>query len=379
MVQFDMNLRSFAFFIAAAAVGNVVTQSRACMMLPPAGSGADSLSVIDEEALIVWDAANQVQYFVRRATFRAKVDNFAFLVPTPTEPELADAEDGVFNALAEMVKPQVITKKRYAFQPVLLLALPFTSRVPHTFTDVSSELELAEPRVEVLHQQKVAGYDATVLRANDAQSLLGWLNENGFAFEPRIGDWLEPYVEKEWVVTAFKYAKSDGAHPVSLSTKAVRMTFGAEKPFFPYREPSEQGQRAGHERSLRIFFVGDTRIEGRLGMPGLEWPASTRFAAKRDGLSLILARALPPGVLADGHSYWLTEALDLSSVRQGDGADLFFHASPETRELTPPPIIRYSGTIGIPIVLDVVYMVPLIGFAVRRFRRRSVRRVATAG
>ncbi|MCA9610167.1 MAG: hypothetical protein KC619_31440 [Myxococcales bacterium] len=40
-----------------------------------------------EEALIIWDASRHRQHFVRRAAFGAGED-FGFLVPTPSRPEL---------------------------------------------------------------------------------------------------------------------------------------------------------------------------------------------------------------------------------------------------------------------------------------------------
>ncbi len=55
-----------------------------------------------EEALIVWDAAQQTEHFIRRANFAQARGSFGFVVPTPTRPALAEAEDGVFARLARL-------------------------------------------------------------------------------------------------------------------------------------------------------------------------------------------------------------------------------------------------------------------------------------
>lgn len=51
------------------------------------------VAVADESAIIVWDAATETQHFVRRASFRTDAEDFGFLVPTPSRPRLAEADD----------------------------------------------------------------------------------------------------------------------------------------------------------------------------------------------------------------------------------------------------------------------------------------------
>jgi hypothetical protein len=60
--------------------------------------------------------------------------------------------------------------------------------------------------VRVLDQQRVAGYDATVLEADSARALNEWLIKHHYVNRPDLTVWLEPYVKNRWKITAFKIA-----------------------------------------------------------------------------------------------------------------------------------------------------------------------------
>src|SRR5947209_2668282 len=66
-----------------------------------------SVEIAGETALIVWDEKARKQHFIRRASFQAQVPYFGFVVPTPTQPELAEAPDEVFTRLEDWTKPEV--------------------------------------------------------------------------------------------------------------------------------------------------------------------------------------------------------------------------------------------------------------------------------
>src|SRR5579862_9008472 len=70
------------------------------------GSDGRPVRVMDEAAVIVWDAGSHTEHFIRRATFNTAARDLGFLVPTPTKPELASADDGVFRQLEERMKPE---------------------------------------------------------------------------------------------------------------------------------------------------------------------------------------------------------------------------------------------------------------------------------
>lgn len=338
----------------------------ACMIVLPPGA-SDQVAIAQEDAIIVWDAASKTQHFIRRASFDARADDFGFLVPTPTEPKLVEAEGDSFTRLAAAVKPEIITKHDYEYTWTLIGWA--TVPLPSIFEMVDAPVP-APRSVEVLQEMQIAGYDATVLRAEDSRALLDWLNQHGYDFQPAMTEWLQPYVDAGWIVTAFKYSKATGAKGAALGTKAVRMSFTADRPFFPYREPPEQGKQAYPGRLLRVFLLSAERMEGTIGDESPAWPGRLEYARQRDDTHELLAGALDEGQIPA--SLWLTAFVDHSGVRPGN-EDLFFRASGETEPFIPPPIIQHAGTRRIPLCLDVVVVAwaLLAASVVTRRRRRA--------
>jgi len=294
--------------------------SLACAPVPGEGR---FVRVESEEALIIWDEAAQRQHFIRRASFETDAKDFGFLVPTPGKPELAAADDQVFQTLAA----------------------------------------LTAPGVAVLEQKLLAGYEATVLDAADARALEGWLKSNGYPSSPGLVEWAKPYVERKWKITAFKVA---GGAP-KVTTGAVRLSFQTPRPFFPYREPPAAGSR---ERMLRIYFLADARFRGTVGdyepwAGAAVWSGSIDQTQLEQLLKLV---HLPP--LAGGGGRRLTEFEDRSSPRPG-GGELYFERAADQSTLARPAAQRLSGASGTMIALLALAILVLIGgswFLIRRNR-----------
>jgi hypothetical protein len=58
------------------------------------------VGVNNEVAVIIWDKSHQTEHFIRSVSLDPKFDDAGFLVPTPTTPELAVADERIFD-LAE--------------------------------------------------------------------------------------------------------------------------------------------------------------------------------------------------------------------------------------------------------------------------------------
>lgn len=254
-----------------------------------------------EEALIVWDAAHRREHFIRQARFRGEGrEPFGFLVPTPTQPELAEADERVFDRL---------TRFYGAPEP--------PRRHARRSRGVGGDA------VEVVAVARVAGLDATVLRASDATALARWLQGRGFASRQGLTDWLARYVAGGWYVTAFRY---NGGRQVQFGSRAVRLSFSADRPFYPYAEPGDQTQ--SEPRTLRVTVVSDARMEGEID--GHAWTARTGYADRPD-LSAALRGVVPDGVVSAGA--WMTTFEEPSS-RRGTH-DLFFRRATDQGVVAP--------------------------------------------
>jgi len=135
--------------------------------------------------------------------------------------------------------------------------------------------------VKILDQKLVAGYKATILEASSAVALTDWLKQNDYAFSPEVKAWAEPYVAKGWKFTALKIAKpEDGKTSISADAPALRISFKADQPLFPYREPDNANiaeSMTSSRRMLRIFFVSDTRVKGEFP-DGQKWNAEVAWS-----------------------------------------------------------------------------------------------------
>src|SRR5687767_13907289 len=100
-----MNLRtlpgtaslSIRALVVALTLATSPQRGGACAVAPPDNH---PVAIADESAIIVWDAATKTQHFIRRASFNTEAPDFAFLVPTPTRPALAEADDKAFEHLS---------------------------------------------------------------------------------------------------------------------------------------------------------------------------------------------------------------------------------------------------------------------------------------
>jgi hypothetical protein len=336
-------MKSVMIVLAAVAI--------ACAPAPHAG---DEIAVVEESAVIVWDAAAKTEHFIRRAVFHGKGRDFGFLVPTPTAPTLAEVDDNIFEKLEERTRREVVhvTKKKLDFTPFLLM---YGMRHEGMTSGAAA-------RVEVLSSQKVAGYDAVVLAATDAAALQKWLADHGYASTPDLVEWLDAYVQRQWKITAFKI----GAAQPAARTSAVKMSFTTDRPFFPYREPASQRRLASEKmenRALRIWVLGNERVVGTIGDKTF-WPGILRRSdplpeALRAEVARIANVAVPPR---------MTAFIDQSSIRPGTDELYFGHAAVQSNFVEPPYVVEHLDTTHIPLDL-VVLALAVVAFVVWLIRR----------
>jgi Uncharacterized protein conserved in bacteria (DUF2330) len=283
------------------------------------------VSIADESAIIVWDGATKTQHFIRRASFKTDAPDFGFLVPTPTRPELGEADDMAFKRLTPLARPLVKGKGGKGG---------------------AGGGKAKPPAVEVLEEKLVAGQDVVVLKATDADALAKWLTDHGYEFAPELKDWVKPYIEAKWVITASKIAKDrDGLAVKNVNSKAVRMSFKTDAPFYPYRELAEKVDQQGRPttRLLRVFFISDTKYQGTIGDRGHAQPWSgqvIRDTKVENGTPLrdAVLKALDLKLETPPPDWHVTVFEDKSLVRP-DGRDVYF--SPAA--ISEPGVLKTKG------------------------------------
>jgi len=330
--------------LLAAWIASVPDEARGCA---PAQRAGEIVDVADETAFIIWDDDSDTEHFIRQATFVGTTADFGFLVPTPSRPHLDAANADVFAELARITEPKVEQRKENSFSFGC-------SASPAGKNDATNEQAL--PGVVVLEQKRVGNLDATVLafRADKtrkfddtADELLNWLNRNGYSARPELKDWLQDYIENNWIVTAFKIAgqpaaqpPSDGGKTIAVKATTVRMSFKTDRPFFPYREPVDQrdAQSRSVPRLLRVFIAAKERMAGKIGET-INWPGQTIWAnAISDSeRGELLGKAGLPAETVQA-KWWLTEFEDRSTPRPGTD-EVYFERSLDRGVVARAPII----------------------------------------
>lgn len=306
----------------------VLLLAAASLACAPAPRIGDDVDIAEESAFIIWDEAAKTQHFIRRASFRTSAKDFGFLVPTPSVPELAEADDKAFDLLEKITAPRVVVQ-----------------RIPADAKSEAPRPAAVAAAVTVLATAKVAGYDAVVLEATDASALNEWLKKHDYASSPELVDWFKPYLERKWKISAFKIDR-DAQRGNSAESGTVRMSFRAEAPFFPYREPETKGKRQSLDpRMLRVYLLSTSRVEGVLGNSGA-WPGRAVWSdriGEPDRSRLFELAKLQASIAAS--ALWLTEFQDGSSPRPGRD-DLFFRTAVDQSPMHRPDRIVYEQAMG---------------------------------
>ena len=289
--------------------------------------------IADQRVLIAWDPQTKIEHFVRQAAFDPALsaqpttdqtsiqrdesidrsesegvepDDFGFLVPSPSEPQIEEADPRVFDALETAIEPRIQIQDRWSVNPFPLALSPFLLASSRSMLTASRD-SAPTSGVAVLQSKKVAGYEVAVLRASDAGELVGWLKENNYEVRKDLQEWVEPYVRDGWLITAFKYDIGSKRAKVG----SVRISFATDKPVFPYRVPKDQFSEQGRGNLLKIFVVGPGRASGSLGQAdsNLAWNrGKLRYSMpmERESLEELLGDSVPQGSFASPERMWLT-------------------------------------------------------------------------
>jgi hypothetical protein len=273
----------------------------------------------DQTVIIWWDRANQMEHFIRKASFRGGGESIGFLVPTPSRPQLEESGNEAFRHLAQITAPKVSSGGGFPIG-CSMASPPLQSR-----------------GVRVIEEKTVAGFDAVVLAADSGKELIEWLRQRNYVFTPEAAAWAQPYLTDGWHITAMKVTKDREARLKSeVSASALRISFKTDRPIFPYREPDSRSDAArlgvGH-RLLRIYLVAESRYEGRFSPPG-RWSGRARYSRplRKEGRTELLRHLNLPESTGPAEA-WLTEFEDAWPYGKAPG-DVVFFPSTDQRELT---------------------------------------------
>ncbi|QDU27683.1 hypothetical protein ETAA8_27720 [Anatilimnocola aggregata] len=336
--------------------------SIACCPAPPLG---DWVVNADQTVIMLWDPAAKKQHFIRKASFQSEADDFGFLIPSPSKPELAESGNEAFGLLHEVTAPRIVYRPRNPQGGGCNLGCSIDE--PKSVVTAA-----AGPAVRVLEEKEVAGFNATVLEADNTAVLVEWLKDNGYAYSPEVAAWAQPYVDQNWKITALKVAKrADSQETQTVQAGALRLSFDTDQPLFPYREPDYAQLAAGNakhtqalaeqQRLLRIYFVSNARYQGDL-TPAQPWTGKVAWAGKLEEMQrtrLLDLLKLPSET--GPAEFYLTEFEDQWPYKVAPADVYFAEATTQTDVRRPDVYVQRDGSSDIGLIaLVLLAFMPLL-------------------
>lgn len=154
------------------------------MLIPPSNY---YINETQQEAVIVYE--NSTETLIISPSFQGNAQEFGWLIPTPSQPNVSKGNDELFTALHDLVTPENVSVYTYKGAPLGYGATK-------------------ENDVTVLESKKVDIYDVAVLSATDSKALNQWLKDNGFQTVPSTTI-LDEYLQNGWYFTAAKISTQD--------------------------------------------------------------------------------------------------------------------------------------------------------------------------
>jgi Uncharacterized protein conserved in bacteria (DUF2330) len=230
-------MKRFVFVSAALALGAIID---ACCGLYNMSSTSAKVEFTGQTNIVLWDARNHTEHFVRSAKFKSTAKEFDFVAPTPSVPEVSVAKKAAFDYLRELTMPP---------------------RPPATGGGLGGGGAGgggAFRGVQVYQETEVGNFHVVTLKASDATALKAWFAENNYKMSDTQDEWFDHYIKKNWFLTAFRVISDKK----DIGTEAIRMSFQTNVPYNPYYVPKENWHRGAQ---LELFLIAESEMQGIVG------------------------------------------------------------------------------------------------------------------
>ena len=177
------------------------------------------------EEIAFFVQGNQITAHVR-IFYQGSAEEFAWVVPVASPPELGVGTDALFTTLNPMTAPQFYLD----WQSGGMCSIWGDDSVAD---GGAAEGPVAAPSagVDVLDQKQVGPYDTATIRSDDPQAMRTWLVDNGYDVTEDGIAALQPYIEKGDVFVALKLQQDKGVGDI----QPLVMTFTEGSPCIPLR------------------------------------------------------------------------------------------------------------------------------------------------
>ena len=192
-------------------------------------------------AMIVFD--DMVEKIIFQIDYEGDAEDFAWVIPVPGYPKLFSVEDDIFYELHKLTQPP----------PPSSFGCGWGAGVPTP--------GLEDEGVHVWEENQVGIYHTTTLSASDPNSLVEWLNDNGYAFPAEGQEILDYYVQKNWFFVAMKIQHEEIINSSENYTGAIQpigIMFFSDEMVYPLKISSLSTPSWGTE--VLIYTFSDERV-----------------------------------------------------------------------------------------------------------------------
>lgn len=225
-----------------------------------------SAHIPDQQALIHY--ADGVETLAIETRFEGTGTEFAWIVPTPSVPEVSATTTGVFPTLREITHPSLHAPDLSGLSAIMVVltfvCLAFKGRERLTLPALVLILVLlvfcvglflpslgksrgsgnSNSEVEVIDRSIIGSYDVATVQARSATELLSWLSTSGFATAGDIEPVVRQYINDGWTFVAMKLRR-ESADSATMTPHPMVFRFPTPTPVYP----------------LRLTGVGNPRVE----------------------------------------------------------------------------------------------------------------------
>jgi hypothetical protein len=210
-------------------------------MVPPV-EYEGSLEETAQEAIIIFTNKDGVgvEDMILKVSVAQAPENFGWVIPFPTPPEIEKADERLFNQLYKYVERQLQYKARQKEKKMIL---------------VGAKTESKDAGVEVLARKTVGAYETAIVREETSGALNKWLADNGFQTLEGGEDVIEYYRALGFVFACIKvsgqtlkFKEVADLHPLRFRFK----TGGRDGIYFPMKMTGLQTEP--FDVNLYVFY-----------------------------------------------------------------------------------------------------------------------------
>ena len=194
-------------------------------------SQSDPVEQTGENILFIQVDESTIETHVQ-ISYAGPAEDFSWIVPTPSEPEVSVGSDFVFQALATQLPQRVDVD--FVTEGECMEREWDSTGGWDVGLDVSADTAMADagsapPSVDILQQDQAGPFDFVVLRADAVEPMVEWLRENEYDVPDGTVPLLEPYVMGDMYFVGLKLIKDRDAGDL----QPIVLRYNAEAPMIP--------------------------------------------------------------------------------------------------------------------------------------------------